>query len=565
MFKSRNSIPLLTVVLIAGTLLGMQIQSVVSSDNTYEQLRKLEEAFSLITKKYVEDVDSSKLARDAIEGMIDGLDPHSVYIDADRMSDVRENFDGAFEGIGISYEWTAGVDGRDTVTVIVPLSGGPSEEVGILPGDRIIKVDGEDAIGFTRDDVDKNLKGRKGSEVVVTVKRPRYPKILDFTITRDKIPIYTVDAGYMIDAETGYIKLNRFARTTHEEVLAALVDLKNQGMTRLILDLRGNAGGYMEMAISVADEFLASGKTVVATRSRHTEFNGEYGATTRGVFESKPIIVLVDENSASASEIVAGALQDHDRALIVGRRTFGKGLVQRQYPLSDGSVIQMTTSRYYTPSGRLIQTPYTKGDREGYYKEHYQRFQNGAINDVDEFMRAAPDSLKFYTSSGRLVLGGGGIIPDVIVPRDSLELLGAVIGGSFDYRFVRDWMDQHPEFRDAWKGRQNEYDTEFEIPEDFYSAFWESAREDVRIVPDDEVAARRDEVDEDSDEHFLYFGETEAAEQEVVIKTRLKAFLARRIWGLAAWYPVIKDVDDMIERSMELWDDASTLAYQSAR
>jgi carboxyl-terminal processing protease len=563
MIKSSKSISLLVVVLVAGTLLGMKIQSVVSGDNTYQQLKKLEDAFSVITKKYVEDVDSSKLARDAIEGMIDGLDPHSVYIDAERMSDVRENFNGSFEGIGISYEWTDGIDGRDTVTVIVPLSGGPSEEVGILPGDRIVKVDGNDAIGFTRDDVDANLKGRKGSQVTVTIKRPRYPKLLDFTITRDKIPIYTVDASFMLDDETGYIKLNRFARTTHDEVLAALIDLKKEGMERLVFDLRGNAGGYMEMAIKVADEFLSNDKTVVATRSRHTEFTGEYESTARGVFEEKPVIVLVDENSASASEIVAGALQDHDRALIVGRRTFGKGLVQRQYPLLDGSVIQMTTSRYYTPSGRLIQTPYQRGDKEGYYKEHYERFEHGAISDVDEFMRNAPDSLKFYTQSGRLVLGGGGIIPDVIVPRDSLALLGAVVGGSLDYRFVREWIDAHPEFRDEWKERHDSYNEEFEIGADVYAAFWDSAAKDIQIVPDDQVEAMREKAEDDEENQVMYFGETEALEQGPVIRTRLKAFLARRIWGLSAWYPVIKDVDRMIGRSMGLWEDASTLAYMS--
>jgi len=564
MFKSRQAISVLVVVLIAGTLLGMKIQSVVSGDNTYEQLKKLEDAFSVITKKYVEDVDSAKLARDAIQGMIDGLDPHSVYIDAEKMSEVRENFNGSFEGIGISYEWTDGEDGRDTVTVIVPLSGGPSEEVGILPGDRIIKVDGRDAIGYTRDDVDANLKGRKGSQVVVTIKRPRYPKLLDFTITRDKIPIYTVDASYMLDDHTGYIKLNRFARTTHDEVLAALIDLKTQGMSRLVFDLRGNAGGYMEMAIKVADEFLPEGKTIVATRSRHTEFTGEYGSTIRGVFEENPIIVLVDENSASASEIVAGALQDHDRALIVGRRTFGKGLVQRQYPLSDGSVLQMTTSRYYTPSGRLIQTPYTRGDREGYYKEHYARYTNGAVVDVEEFRSHAPDSLKFYTHAGRLVLGGGGIIPDVIVARDSLALLGAVVGGSLDYRFIRDWVDGHPEIRDEWKERQSVFNEEFQIPDDVYSSFWDAAAEDVQIVPDDQVESMREAVKKDKDTHILYFGQTEAAEQEMVIKTRLKAFVARRIWGLSAWYPVIRDVDDMLMRSMDLWDDAKALAYLGA-
>ena len=573
MLKSRKNVLVMITVLSIGTVLGMKIQSVVSADNTLQQLKKLEEAFSVITKKYVEDVDSSDLANDAIKGMLEGLDPHSVYIDAESIGRVRENFSGEFEGIGISYEWTEGESGEDTVTVIVPLTGGPSEEAGLLPGDRIVRVDGRDAVGYTRDDVNENLKGPKGTEVEVTIKRPRYPKLLDFTIVRDKIPIYTVDAAHMIDDETGYIKLNRFARTTHQEVLESLVELNNQGMERLIFDLRGNSGGYMEMAIKVADEFLPDDRVVVATKSRHTEFNAEYKSTTRGVFEDRPVIVLVDENSASASEIVAGAVQDHDRALVVGRRTFGKGLVQRQYPLTDGSVLQMTTSKYYTPSGRLIQTPYENGDRESYYERHYSRFETTAGIDAEDFMDNAPDSLKYTTSGGRTVFGGGGIMPDVVVPRGSDGVVQAVIGGGLDYRFIREWLDGHPTFREEWEDRQDEFNASYRVTDEVMDEFLAFAAEDIQIVADDEVDERSaasapdpDSASEESDEaeaahSVLYFGETDFAESDESIRVRLKAYLARRIWGIEAWYPVIQDIDVMVRESMGLWEDAGHLTY----
>jgi len=563
MLKSVKTVTWMIVVLLVGTVLGMKIQSVVSGDNTFEQLKKLEEAFSVITKNYVDDVDSSELVEDAIGGMLKGLDPHSVYIDADRMKAVRENFNGEFEGIGISYEWTEGKGGKDTVTVIVPLSGGPSEEAGLLPGDRIVRVDGKDAIGFSRADVDANLKGPKGTQVLVTISRPRYPKLLDFMIIRDKIPIHTVDASHMIDDQTGYIKLNRFAKTTHREVLEALVELNDQGARRLIFDLRGNSGGYMEMAIKVADEFLPAGRQIVATRSRHTEFNGEYPSTSRGVFENYPLIVLVDENSASASEIVAGALQDNDRALVVGRRTFGKGLVQRQYPLTDGSVLQMTTSKYYTPSGRLIQTPYSRGDRESYYERHYSRFETTATMDAEEFMKSAPDSLRFETTGGRVVYGGGGILPDVIIGRASDKLVRAIISGGLDYRFIKDWLNQNPEFREAWVDRHEEFNASFSVSDAMLDDFFVFALTDVQTVPDAEVEALRSApADTAGDsQSVLYFGETELADNDAAVRIRMKAYLARRMWGLEAWYPVIQDIDVMILKSMELWSSASDLAF----
>ena len=548
-------------LLVIGTVLGMQIQSVLSVDSTGQQLRKLQEAFLLVSKRYVEDVDSAKLTDDAIEGMLEGLDPHSVYIDAESMKRVRENFDASFEGIGISYEWTEAEDDKDSITVIVPLVGGPSEEVGIQAGDRIIAVDGKSALGWQREDVNKNLKGPKGTKVEVTIKRPGYPKLLDFTITRDQIPIYTVDAKYMIDDETGYIKLNRFARTTYTEVKEAMVELKDQGMQRLIFDLRDNTGGYMEMAVRIVDEFLEDGEMVVYTKGRTTDVNGEYRATQTGIFKEAPVILLVNEGSASASEIVAGALQDHDRALVVGRRTFGKGLVQRQFELPDRSVLQMTTSRYYTPSGRLIQTPYENGEKEDYYQRHTDRLRTEAMIDAETFADQVPDSLRYTTAGGRTVFGGGGILPDFIIPRDTTKnVMRAIIGGGIDNNFVRKWLDKHPTFRDEWRERKDEFVDAFSLSDEMRTEFWTYAQEEgLRIVADNEVEQAKAAI-EDGDEKTLVFAESDRQGQQFAIETRIKAYLARRIWGVEMWHPVIRPIDNMFNEAMQLWNEARDLA-----
>ena len=567
-------------VLALGTVLGMTIQSVISDDNTYQNLMKLEEAFSVITKRYVEDVDTSKLSRDAIEGMLAGLDPHSVFIDAERMREVREGFDASFEGIGISYEWTEGRGGKDSLTVLNPIPGGPSEEAGLRAGDRIVNVDGENAVGWKREDVEKYLKGPKGTKVNVSVKRPRFPEMLEFSITRDKIPIYTVDAFHMVDDETGYIRLNRFARTTREEVRSALMDLKGKGMQRLIFDLRGNSGGYMNMAVSVADEFLSGKQMIVYTRSRHQGNNEEHLARNGGLFEDKPLIILVDENSASASEIVAGALQDHDRALLIGRRTFGKGLVQQQYPLPDGSVLQLTTSRYYTPAGRLIQTPYDMGDREAYYHRQRSRYDSigtsasiygdldqmvfddieagkQSIYHVAEYLDLLADSLKFRTDGGRTVLGGGGILPDYLVTSPSSTLMRTVF--NFDHEFVRSWMDQHDDIRSNWEHRQAEFNRSFRIDDKVWDAFWAYAQKErgLRIA-----AAGEDEGTEAETpgRRTTRFTPQEVEAEREVLETRLKAYMARRIWGVAAWYPVIHQIDPVLQQAMRLWEPAGQLA-----
>lgn len=560
MKRRRKLVTYSAVVLAVGVLLGMEIGAVVYGDDTFDSLKKLENAFLVINERYVQDVDSSVLTESAIKGMLEELDPHSVYIDADQMKMVREDFDASFEGIGISYELVDGPDGRDTVAVLNPLPGGPSEEAGLLSGDRIVAVNDSSAIGFSNADVQKHLKGPRGTQVTVTVKRPGYAEGLDFTITRDKIPLYTKDAHYMLDDRTGYIRLNRFAKSTYDEFMGALLELRGEGMDRLVLDLRDNAGGFMDMAIKISDEFLGAGKTIVEARSRHDEYNQQSRATAGNSFEEGAVMVLVNENSASASEIVAGALQDHDRALIVGRRTFGKGLVQKQFPLRDGSVLRMTISRFYTPSGRLIQTHYENGVKEDYYTEKYERYTHERSLSVEQIKEEMPDSLRYETASGRTVFGGGGILPDFVIQPDSAsEFLKAVIGRSLDNDFARIWLDGHPDFGTQWEGRRQEYIDDFEIDDATFDEFLSFIDErDVHVV-----SADSPELAQTDDENQRYFSRDEAREEANVLKKRIKARIAQRVFDRSAWYPVMRDVDMLLQEAMKLWPSAEDLALHN--
>ena len=557
---SKSLLVLLAVVL--GVAIGMQARDVVSSDSGADNLRKIEEAFNFIGRNYVERVDSARLSEDAIEGMLKGLDPHSIYIDASDMRRVRENFEASFEGIGIYYEFLEGPDDRDTLAVLMPIAGGPSEEAGLLAGDRIVTVDDTTAVGWETPEVEKYLKGPKGTQVEVEVRRRGFERPLTFTITRDKIPLHTVIASHMIDDVTGYIKLQRFARTSYDEFMTALRSLEAQGMERLVFDLRDNAGGLMEMAIRISDEFLPDGDLVVYTQSRRADFNREYRARAGGAFEDRPVIVLVNENSASASEIVAGALQDHDRALVVGRRTFGKGLVQQQFQLTDGSVLQMTISRYYTPSGRLIQTPYERGETdEDYYAskvdlvEHDRELLSGADGAVmaSAVVERVPDSLLFKTDAGRTVYGGGGILPDYLVPVDTVSAaLRTVIARSLDSEFARTYIDGNAALRDEWGGRETEFVRSYQVDAEVFSAFEDYARS--REV---EIVSRAPENDEERD-GLLVRSELDAARP--LVEARIKAYLARRLFGIEAFYPVVQTIDPTFMEAMELWPQASDLA-----
>ena len=546
------------IILTVGVLLGMEIGAIFSGDNTFESLKKLENAFLVISERYVQDVDSSVLTESAIKGMLKELDPHSVYIDAEQMAKVQEDFNASFEGIGISYEIIDGPGELDTVAVLNPLPGGPSESAGLLSGDRIVGVNDSTAIGYTQEDVQNNLKGPRGTKVKVTVKRHGYGEPLDFVITRDKIPLYTKDAHYMLDERTGYIRLNRFARTTYDEFKEALTDLKSQGMNRLVLDLRDNAGGFMDMAIKISDEFLGEGEKIVEARSRHEDFNQVNRATAGGSFETGPVVVLVNEHSASASEIVAGALQDRDRALIVGRRTFGKGLVQKQFPLRDGSVLRLTISRFYTPSGRLIQTPYDNGVRDDYYEEKLAQYNRDRLLSVEEIRESVPDSLRFRTESGRLVFGGGGILPDYVVYPDSLsDFAKAVLGASLDNEFARIWLDGHGQsISSDWGTRRQQFIDSFVVGDEIFEAFLKYAGEhNVQVVPD-----ASPKLLETKDEKRKFFSRSEVASDEHLMKTRIKARLAQRIFDRSAWYPITREVDVVLQEAMNLWPSAEELA-----
>lgn len=556
---------LLIGVLAIGFLLGTQVREAVSSDTQTENFRKVQEAFQFISRNYVEPVDTAQLAEDAIRGMLDGLDPHSIFVSSEEMRRVRENFEASFEGVGIQYEFVSGAEGRDTLVVLMPIAGGPSEEAGLLPGDRIVSVGDTTAIGWSQADVERYLKGPKGTQVQVEVRRRGEPRPLNFTITRDTIPLNTVMAAHMVDDRTGYIRLTRFARTSHDEFMAAMRDLQAQGMERLVFDLRDNAGGLMEMAVRITDEFLPAGDMIVYTQSQRGAYNQQFRARSGGAFETQPVIVLVNEYSASASEIVAGALQDHDRALVVGRRTFGKGLVQQQFPLFDGSVLQMTISQYYTPAGRLIQTPYERGQGERAYYESKAEIMrddverlamlHGAVR-ASEMVVDAPDSLTFRTDGGRSVYGGGGILPDWIVPADTARAaLRTVIGRNLDSEFVREYLDgPGNRLRAAWPDRQA-FIRDFSIDASTYDAFLRYAAEnDVPVL---------DASPEGDDAPSFYLIRSELAEVRPELETRIKAFIARRLYGIDAWYPVIQQMDRSFQEAIMLWDEASTLAMAS--
>ena len=561
-------------VLAVGLVLSVSVRDAVSASDDTQSLRKIEEAFEYITRSYVERVDSAQLAEDAIEGMLGGLDPHSVYISASEMNGVRESFAGSFQGIGIYYEFVPGTAGRDSLVVLMPIAGGPSDDAGLMAGDRIVQIGDTTAVGLDTDDVQRFLKGPRGTTVRLVVSRPGYPEALPFSITRDEIPLNTVIATYMIDDQTGYIRLQRFAQTSAQEIRTAIDELRRDGMTRLVLDLRDNGGGLLDQAYQIADEFLPQGNMIVYTDSRHPNNRRQYRATAGGHFETAPVMVLVNENSASASEIVAGALQDHDRAFLVGRRTFGKGLVQQQFAMSDGSVLQMTVSRYFTPSGRLIQTPFVNGEGEEAYFESKRALRaavedvvapQGGLVDTGRLRGGVPDSLVFRTDGGRTVYGGGGVLPDFIVNVDSISApVRTVIGRNLDNDFARVRIEQLGErFRQEWSGRETEFVRGYRIDDATFAAFLAYAgTRGVRVV-DTRPAASAAPADTTQAPGILV--RSELAGSRLDIETRIKAFMARRLFDTDSWYPVVGQIDPVIQAAMRQWQVATASLAQANR
>ena len=551
----RNSIVSFVKALDDSTL---QIKN-TPIDTSFADLNigSLRDSFQNFEKAYLyvsnnrPDEDMSVLTEAAIRGMFDTLDPHSIYIEAEDSEQIQEEFAGKFQGIGVQFNII-----QDTITVITAISGGPSDQLGIISGDRIIEIEDSSSVGYTNEQVLRNLRGPKGSEVEITVKRPGERNLLTFNIIRDDIPLYTVDSSYLLDDNTGYIKINRFAATTHQEFMQAMRELKSEGMEKLVLDLRGNPGGYLSQAIAISEEFFPEGTKIVSTESKHQRFNSEYFSRRNGVFKDQPVIVLVNEGAASASEIVSGALQDHDRALILGRRTYGKGLVQQQYPLVDNSNIRVTISRYLTPSGRLIQKPFTEGGGEEYAYEILQRIDD-PIADVEAFANNIADSLVFYTDAGRKVYGGGGIVPDFIIQPDttiSAYVVNFMIRkrGSFD--FVRNYLDKNGDsFRANWESDFDKFRDEFEFRQEDVDELKSLMAERNMIVTDE---VRSPEFRSDS--LFIPVGHFE--EVSWMPLGRAKAELARQVWGSKYFFPVINDVfDTTLEQAMQMWEEVDKL------
>ena len=526
------------LLLCAGILAGAELQSYVADDDTHEAIQRVKNAFLVIENEYVEPLDESALTEAAIKGMLGELDPHSVYIGPERMKEVREDFNASFDGIGIYYEFIDGPAEQDTIAVVNALAGGPSAKAGLHSGDRIVRIGNASAVGFTQDDVARALKGRRGTTIHLEVLRRGISDTLSYEITRGNVPITTLDAAFMIDDRTGFIRINRFARTTYFEFKRALKRLQKEGMRRLVLDLRDNAGGFMSMAVKVSDEFLAGNQVIVSSRSRHEDFADVMRATDRGSFHEGPLMVLVDENSASASEIVAGALQDHDRALIVGRRTFGKGLVQKQFRLNDGSALRLTISRFYTPSGRLIQTSYGAGEKEAYYEDKRERRREEAAMTRAQIVADVPDSLLYHTDAGRVVAGGGGILPDILVTPDSLSpFMQSITRGTLLSDFARVWLDRHPVRRMQMEGDRPGFLHEFAVDEAAMHAFAL-------------FAASRD----------IEYSAADMADNRDVLSILIKGHIGRRIYGRPTWYLIYSGHDPMLQRALGSWSMAGDLA-----
>ncbi len=547
MMRLRNAHILSAVVLLlVGTALGVQVDSVVSSDNALQQFEKLKRAFILISGKYVEPVDAEELAAEGVKGMLNSLDPHSSYIPPKDVKDTRDRYEGSFGGVGIRFE------PGDTARVISPISGGPSAKVGVMAGDRIVEIEDSSAIGLSGDEIQNRLKGKIGTTVSITVYRPLADKRLTFTIERDEIPLYSVPTAYMVDQKTGYIEISRFAMSTHREFMDKVDQLEKEGMQQLVLDLRNNPGGVMQSAVKIADEFLPENMTIVRTKGRDAKMNTQYRGHSGGTLETKPVIVLVNRRSASASEILAGALQDHDRALIVGRRTFGKALVQKQFELNDGSLLQMTVGRYYTPVGRLIQTPYEKGNRDDYYNEKSANWHD-AVYDAEAYRAQIPDSLRYQTDHGRTVFGGGGILPDDVVVPDTTSLSTFIRESQVDALFAREWFSRNEQrLRSKWQNREDEFLDAYDVPSEALNQFWTYAEEE------DLLTLTTDATEIDPKERVYARSDADAIRD--FLRSRLHGHLANALYGSGTGQPILNQTTPIFERAMSLWSASEELA-----
>ena len=539
---------LLAIVAIF-SLLAAQAQTFTINP---EMVRKVQAAEFFISHFYVDSLSEDKVVDSAIEGMLKQLDPHSTYIKAKDVERSVENLNGSFEGIGVQFNMI-----EDTLVVIQPVSGGPSERKGIIAGDRIVLVNDTAIAGvkMSRDEIMRRLRGPKGSKVRLGILRQGVKGINEFVIVRDKIPVHTLDASYMIDSTTGYVKLSSFGQTTHDEFITAVNAMKEKGMTRLVLDLQGNGGGYLQSAVEVSNEFLPSGEMIVYTDGRAIQ-RQEYRANGRGTLKDLEVVVLVDSYTASAAEIVSGAIQDNDHGTIVGRRTFSKGLVQRPFELPDKSVIRLTTAHYYSPSGRCIQKPYKMGGKKEYDDDINQRLKSGELTaDFNRFLRGDtlpeserdsvylredslfktlfPDSLKYKTNhKQRTVYGGGGIMPDVYVPLDTMQyslLYRQMSAKSCILNTSLKYMDKHRKsLKKAYKSFE-EFNSKFEVPQDMIDHLLMETKKAKIDYKEEDLQATLPQV-----------------------KLTLKGLLARDLWDMSEYYQIVNPETDIYQAGLKV-------------
>ncbi len=513
-------------IILSSLLLIISVGSAFSQKDKTNTTLKFDEVLTYINMLYVDEVDDEALTDVAIVALLEKLDPHSVYISKEEVQGANERIQGNFVGVGIRFQIL-----KDTLMVVATIPGGPSEKIGLLAGDKIVTISDTTVagVGLKNYQVREKLLGDKGSKVKVQIKRRNVSKLLNFTITRDIIPIHSVDAAYMVSAETGYIKMNTFSRNSLEEVQAGIKKLKKQGMKNLIFDLQGNGGGLLYAAKFLADEFLTKGKLIVYSEGR-VQPRQDLKTEKKGLFEEGRLVILTDEYSASASEILSGAIQDWDRGLIVGRRTFGKGLVQRPIEMSNGAQLRLTIARYYTPSGRFIQKPYD--DVDAYHNDLLNRYKHGEFMNQDSIQ--FPDSLKHQTLiKGRTVYGGGGIMPDIFVPLDTTgvsDYFSNLVRGGHLNAYTLSYVNDNRKKIESTYPAFSDFKQNFEVNEDFIN----------------NLAAYAEKEDS-----TLTFDQEGYDESEQLLKLRIKAMIAQNIWGYQEFYEIYNETNEILQRAIE--------------
>jgi carboxyl-terminal processing protease len=529
--KKKYQITLLILSILIVTILGLQVKNTLLAtgevNHKVESQKKFLQTLNYISNFYVDDVDWDKSFQAAIEGFLSNLDPHSVYLSRSEVEINEENYTGKYQGIGIQFDI---IDGY--LTVISPISGSPSDKLGLMAGDKIVKINGETAIGLSTSEVQKKLKGPKETSVDITIVRKGVDEELEFTIIRDEIPINTVFTSFINEDKTGYIFLTRFAKTTEEEIEEALEWLENEGMNKLILDLRWNPGGFLDQAVKVVGKFINGHKRVVYTRGRLSQFNEDYYTDSFGKSSVRnyPLIILINNASASASEIVAGAIQDYDRGLIVGKTSFGKGLVQREFPLYDNSRLRLTISKYYTPSGRLIQRPYENTSIDDYYSANLDSI-------YDESHSDSTSQIQYHTSNGRNVFGGGGINPDVKVEYTSASKSQKLTQQLHQNRIFFEVAAEHANRNSYLSDDFKKYLSDFKVSD--------------KLLDKIKKAAKQKDIE---------FKAKEFNKDLIYIQTRLKAEIARSLWDNSKYYQVIMVYDNQYQKALTLFSEADKIS-----